>query len=144
MGLRLALTKLGIEPDKDVKIIPTGGTETDAAPIEGNNSIHDHTGTLFVTQAEKLGLRNLYNISDLKIPFWWNGILSREGIVKGKRPLMLKLARAMVEAMHIIKTEKEYAISLFKKNLGVTDPEGLERAYKELFQRLSGSSLSHS
>ena len=55
----------------------------------------------------------------------------RETIVKYKRPLMLKLARAMVEAIHIIKTEKEYAISLFKKNLGVTDPEGLERAYRD-------------
>jgi hypothetical protein len=37
----------------------------------------------------------------------------------------------MVEAIHIIKTEKEYAKGLFKKNLGVSDPEGLERAYKD-------------
>ncbi|MGZ8452929.1 MAG: hypothetical protein ACXWZE_12640, partial [Candidatus Binatia bacterium] len=36
-----------------------------------------------------------------------------------------------IEAIHIIKTEKEYAKSLFKKNLGVADPEGLERAYKD-------------
>ena len=43
----------------------------------------------------------------------------------------MKLARAVVEAMHIIKTEKEYAKMLFKKNLGVSDPEGLERAYKD-------------
>ena len=84
-----------------------------------------------MTQAEKLGFRNLFNISDLKIPFWWNGILTRESIVKSKRPLLLKLTRAMVEAIHIIKTEKEYAKSLFKKNLGVSDPEGLERAYKD-------------
>lgn len=67
----------------------------------------------------------------MKIPFWWNGILSREGIVKAKRPLLLKLSRAMVEAMHIIKTEKEYAIGLIKKNLGVSDPEGLARAYRD-------------
>ena len=84
-----------------------------------------------MTQAEKLGFRNLFNISELKIPFWWNGILTRESIVKSKRPLLLKLTRAMVEAIHIIKTEKEYAKSLFKKNLGVSDPEGLERAYKD-------------
>ena len=37
----------------------------------------------------------------------------------------------MVEALHIIKTEKEYAKALFKKNLGIADPEGLERAYKD-------------
>jgi len=85
----------------------------------------------FLTQAERLGFRNLYNVSELKIPFWWNGILSREAIIKTKRPLLLKLARAMVEAIHIIKTEKDYAIRIFRKNLGVSDPEGLERAYKD-------------
>src|SRR5207253_10697333 len=57
--------------------------------------------------------------------------ISRATIVKARRPLMLKLARAVVEAIHVIKTEKEYAKSLIKKNLGVSDPEGLERAYKD-------------
>src|SRR5215831_17869568 len=135
LGLRLALTKLGIEPDKDVKIIPTGGTAERFAALSKGITQFTIIPEPFVTQAEKLGLRNLYNISDLKIPFWWNGILSRETIVKSKRPLMLKLARAMVEAMHIIKTEKEYAMSLFKKNLGVNDPEGLQRAYKDYSAR---------
>src|SRR5215468_7717428 len=131
LGLRLALTKLGIEPDKDVKIIPTGGTAERFAALSKGITQFTIIPEPFVAQAEKLGLRNLYNISDLRIPFWWNGILSREAIVKSKRPLMLKLARATVEAIHIIKTEKAYAISLFKKNLGVSDPEGLERAYRD-------------
>ena len=131
LGLRLALKKLGVDPEKDVKIIPTGGTAERFAALSKGITQFTIIPEPFLTQAEKLGFRNLYNISELKIPFWWNGILSRESIVKAKRPLMLKLARAMVEAMHIIKTEKEYAKTLFKKNLGVADPEGLERAYKD-------------
>src|ERR1700752_5156632 len=131
LGLRLALKKLGIDPDKDVKIIPTGGTAERFAALSKGLTQFTIIPEPFLTQAEKLGFRNLYNISDLKIPFWWNGILSRESIVKAKRPLLLKLTRAMIEAMHIIKTEKEYAKGLFKKNLGVADPEGLERAYKD-------------
>ena len=131
LGLRLALSKLGIEPDKDVKIIPTGGTAERFAALSKGITQFTIIPEPFVTQAEKLGFRNLFNISDLKIPFWWNGILSRESIVKSKRPLMLKLVRAMIEAIHIIKTEKEYAKALFKKNLGVADPEGLDRAYRD-------------
>jgi NitT/TauT family transport system substrate-binding protein len=131
LGLRLALKKLGVDPEKDVKIIPTGGTAERFAALSKGITQFTIIPEPFLTQAEKLGFRNLYNISELKIPFWWNGVLSRESIVKAKRPLMLKLARAMVEAMHIIKTEKEYAKALFKKNLGVADPEGLERAYKD-------------
>jgi len=131
LGLRLALKKLGIDPDRDVKILPTGGTAERFAALSKGITQFTIIPEPFLTQAEKLGFRNLYNISDLKIPFWWNGILSRESIVKTKRPLMMKLVRAMVEAIHIIKTEKEYAKGLFKKNLGVNDPEGLERAYKD-------------
>ena len=131
LGLRLALKKLGIDPDKDVKIIPTGGTAERLAALSKGLTQFTIIPEPFLTQAEKLGLRNFYNISDLKIPFWWNGILTRESIIKSRRPLMLKLARAVVEAIHIIKTDKEYAKALFSKHLGVTDPEGLERAYKD-------------
>jgi len=131
LGLRLALRKLGVDPEKDVKIIPTGGTAERFAALSKGITQFTIIPEPFLTQAEKLGFRNLYNISDLRIPFWWNGILSREAIIKTKRPLMQKLTRAMVEAIHIIKTEKEYAKSLIKKNLGVADPEGLERAYKD-------------
>jgi len=131
LGLRLALKKLGIDPEKDVKIIPTGGTAERFAALSKGVTQFTIIPEPFLTQAERLGFRNLYNITDLKIPFWWNGILSREGIIKAKRPLLMKLARAMVEAIHIIKTEMEYAKGLFKKKLGVADPEGLERAYKD-------------
>lgn len=131
LGLRLALKKLGVDPDRDVKIVPTGGTAERFAALSKGITQFTIIPEPFLTQAEKLGFRNLYDIADLKIPFWWNGILSREGIVKTKRPLLMKLARAMVEAIHIIKTEKEYTIGLIRKNLGVSDPEGLARAYKD-------------
>ena len=131
LGLRLALRKLGIDPEKDVKIIPAGGNPERFAALSKGLTHFTIMPEPFLTQAEKLGFRNLYNVADLKIPFWWNGILTREAIIKTRRPLLLKLTRAMIEAIHIIKTEKEYAKGLFKKNLGVADPEGLERAYKD-------------
>jgi NitT/TauT family transport system substrate-binding protein len=131
LGLRLALRKLGIDPEKDVKIIPVGGNPERFAALSKGLTHFTIMPEPFLTQAERLGFRNLYNVSELKIPFWWNGILTRESILKAKRPLMLKLARAVVEAIHIIKTDKEYAKALFKKNLGVADPEGLERAYHD-------------
>ena len=131
LGLRLALKKLGIDPEKDVKIIPTGGTAERFAALSKGITQFTIIPEPFLTQAEKLGFRNLFNISDLKIPFWWNGILSRESIIKTQRPLLSKLVRAMVEAIHIIKSDKEYAKTIFKKNLGINDPEGLERAYKD-------------
>ena len=107
LGLRLALKKLGVDPDLDVKIISTGGTAERFAALSKGITQFTIMPEPFLTQAERLGFRNLYNISELKIPFWWNGILSREAVIKTKRPLMLKLARAVVEAIHIIKSDNE-------------------------------------
>jgi NitT/TauT family transport system substrate-binding protein len=129
MGLRLALRKLGIDPDKDVTIIPAGGNPERFAALSKGITQFTIMPEPFVREAERLGFRKLFSINTLKIPFWWNGILTREAIVKSKRPLMLKLARAMIESIHYLKTNKEGAKALFRKNLGISDPEALERAY---------------
>jgi ABC-type nitrate/sulfonate/bicarbonate transport system substrate-binding protein len=129
MGLRLALRKLGIDPEKDVKIIPAGGNPERFAALSKGITQFTIMPEPFVREAERLGFRKLFSINTLKIPFWWNGILTREAILKEKRPLMLKLTTAMVEAIHYLKTDKEGAKALFRKNLGISDPEALERAY---------------
>jgi ABC-type nitrate/sulfonate/bicarbonate transport system substrate-binding protein len=69
----------------------------------------------FVRQALQLGFRDLFDIGSLKIPFWWNSVLSREAIVKAKRPLLLKFTRAMIEAIHFNKTHKEEAKAIWGK-----------------------------
>jgi ABC-type nitrate/sulfonate/bicarbonate transport system substrate-binding protein len=129
LGLRLALRKLGIDPEKDVKIIPAGGNPERFAALSKGITQFTIMPEPFVREAERLGFRKLFSINTLNIPFWWNGILTREAIIKEKRPLMLKLTTAMIEAIHYLKTDKEGAKALFRKNLGISDPEALERAY---------------
>lgn len=130
LGLRLALRRVGVDPEKDVKIITSGGNAERFAALSKGVTQFSIMPEPFLTQAEKLGFRDLLDIGSLKIPFWWNAVLTKETILKTKRPTMLKFARAMVEAIHSIKTEKESTKAIFSKNLRMTDPEGLERAYR--------------
>ena len=130
MGLRFALRKLNIDPEKDTRIITAGGNpERFAALTKGviNFTIMPEP---FVYQALQLGFRHLFDIGSLKIPFWWNAVLSREAIVKAKRPLLLKFTRAMIEATHFNKTRKEEAKAIWGKYLRITDQEALERAWQ--------------
>src|SRR5215468_2753654 len=130
MGLRFALRRLHIDPDKDTKIITAGGNpERFAALTKGviNFTIMPEP---FVRQALQLGFRHLFDIGSLNIPFWWGAVLSREAIVKTKRPLLLKFARSMIEAIHFNKTNKEESKAIWGKYLGITDQEGLERAWQ--------------
>jgi len=130
LGLRLALRRLGVDPEKDTRIITAGGNPERFAALSKGVVQFSIMPEPFVREAEKLGFRDLLDIGSLKIPFWWNAVLSKETIVKAKRPTLLKFSRAMMEAVHYIKTEKEGSKAIFSKNLRLTDPEGLERAYK--------------
>jgi NitT/TauT family transport system substrate-binding protein len=129
LGLRFALRRLGIDPEKDAKIITAGGNPERFAALSKGVINFTIIPEPFVRQALQLGFRDLFDIGSLKIPFWWNSVLSREAIVKAKRPLLLKFTRAMIEAIHFNKTNKEEAKAVWGKYLKISDQEGLERAW---------------
>ena len=130
LGLRLALRKLGVDPEKEAKIITSGGNPERFAALSKGVVQFTIMPEPFVREAEKLGFKDFLDIGSLKIPFWWNAVLTRESIIKAKRPAVLKFSRAMTEALHFLETEKEASKQIFSKNLRITDPESLERAYR--------------
>ena len=131
LGLRLALRRKGIDPEKDVKIITAGDNPSRLAAVSKGVIQFGIMPEPFVREAEKIGLKDFFSIASLKIPFWWNAVLVQESTLRSKRPMLLKFARAMMQAVHFIKTEKERTKAIFSKNLRLTDPEGLERAYQD-------------
>jgi NitT/TauT family transport system substrate-binding protein len=131
LGLRLALRRKGIDPEKDVKIITAGENPSRLAAVSKAIVQFTIIPEPFVHEAEKVGLKDFFSIGSLKIPFWWNAVLVQESTLRSKRPMLLKFTHAMMEAVHYIKTEKEGTKEIFSKNLKLTDPEGLERAYRD-------------
>ena len=130
MGLRLSLKRLGIDPEKDVRIVPAGGNPERLAAISKGIAQFTIMNEPFIKEAERLGFRDLVNMATLKIPLHGNGIVTREAIIKTKRPVVAKFARAITEAIHYIKADKEATKAIIGKYTRFTDPEGLERTYK--------------
>jgi ABC-type nitrate/sulfonate/bicarbonate transport system substrate-binding protein len=130
MGMRLSLRRLGIDPEKDVRIVPAGGNPERLAAISKGISQFTIMNEPFIKEAERLGFRDLVNMATLKIPLHGNGIVTREAIIKARRPVVTRFARAITEAIHFIKVDKEGAKSIIGKYTKFADPEGLERTYK--------------
>ena len=130
MTLRLALRRLGVDPEKDTKIIATGENPQRLAALARNITQFTLLGEPLVKEAEKMGFRDLYDIGTLKIPYHVNAVVTREKTVKERRRFAIKVVRAFTEALHFIKTNKEETKALIAKNLKTDDPEGLERAYR--------------
>jgi len=130
MGLRLSLKRLGIDPERDVKIVPAGGNPERLASISKGITQFTIMNEPFIKEAERLGFRDLVNMATLKIPLHGNGIVTREAIIKTKRPVVSRFARAITEAIHWVKADKEGTKTIIGKYTKLTDPEGLERTYK--------------
>jgi ABC-type nitrate/sulfonate/bicarbonate transport system substrate-binding protein len=130
MGLRLSLRRLGIDPEKDVKIVPAGGNPERLASISKGISQFTIMSEPFVREAERLGLRNLVSMANLKIPLHGNGVVTREAIIKNKRPMVSRFVRGITEAIHFIKNDKEATKAIIGKYTRFSDPEGLERTYR--------------
>jgi NitT/TauT family transport system substrate-binding protein len=130
MTLRLALRRLGIDPEKETKIIATGENPQRLPALSRNITQFTLLAEPLVREAEKMGFRDLIDIGTLKIPYHVNAVVTRESTIKTRRALVAKTVRAFTEALHFIKTNKEETKALIGRNLKTTDPEGLERAYR--------------
>ena len=130
MGMRLSLKKLGIDPEKDVKIVPAGGNPERLAAISKGISQFTIMNEPFIKEAERLGFRDLVNMATLKIPLHGNGVVTRESIIKTRRPVITKFVRGITEAIHYIKADKAATKAIIGKYTKLTDPEGLERTYR--------------
>ena len=129
LGMRLVLRKFGLDPEKDVRLIPVGGTSQAIAALAKGVIQFSLSNEPFVREAEKLGFKPIVDVGSLRIPFHWNGVLTREATVKSKRGLLARFVRAMTEAIYIYKTEKEWTKTVIGKYLRMNDPESLERTY---------------
>jgi ABC-type nitrate/sulfonate/bicarbonate transport system substrate-binding protein len=130
MGLRLALRRLGIDAEKDVKIVSSGGNPERLAAISKSIVHFTIMNEPFLKEAEKLGFRDLVNIATLKIPLHWDGVVTREATVKARRSMLTRLVRALIEGIHYIRLDKEGTKAIIAKYTKLTDPDGLERTYK--------------
>jgi len=74
LGLRLALRRLGVDPEKDAKVVTAGGNPERFAALSKGVVQFTIMPEPFVREAEKLGFRDLLDIGSLKIPFWWNAV----------------------------------------------------------------------
>ena len=90
MTLRLALRRLGVDPEKETKIIATGENPQRLAALANNLTQFTLLGEPLVREAEKLGFRDLYDIGTLKIPYHVNAVVTREKTVKERRPFVAK------------------------------------------------------
>jgi len=63
-------------------------------------------------------------------------VLTRQATIQSKSALIAKFGRAIIEAIHIYKKDKESTLKIISKYTQITDPESLDRTYQAYIKLL--------
>jgi NitT/TauT family transport system substrate-binding protein len=125
VGARLALQRLGLQPDVDFFTRGTGGQAEALAAMETGATDGASLNVPLLFEARKRGFREPVNITDLHVPFIGAGISATKRVL-GERPeLGDRYLRALAQAKSRLRTDREFAIQVLRKYTTVDDPEVL-------------------
>jgi len=134
-GLRVALQKLGLNPDKDVTILQVGGQTERFAALKGGTV----DGTVVIPPlsgaAQRLGYNALINMTELGIPYPQEGVVVSRQMIGSRRETIIRFLKAYIEGVKELKTDKEFAIAVMAKHLRLDrkkDREALEDSFKDV------------
>jgi NitT/TauT family transport system substrate-binding protein len=136
LGTRLILQRYGVNPDKDVTILQTGGTSTRLSALAKRSIDATILTPEFFNVAKKMGFTILADPTQYDIPFPQLEVITTRGFLKSQPEVATRYMRAIVEGIYAVKQNPEPAIAALKKYLKIDDREALEdvyRLYKELY-----------
>src|SRR5688572_19089014 len=126
---RYALQKMGVA-QKDVSLLVVGGTTERIASLRAGKI----QATLFsppqnfAAQAE--GFNLLADVADLGLPFVHVGVATTRGFVRDNPETVRRYVKSHLEAIHLMKTDRETGIKVLAKYLrSIKDRDILRKTY---------------
>lgn len=120
-GMRMLLSKYGLEPAKDVPFIQIGGMPELAAALSKKTVFAAPMSQPMVYLAQQAGMRMIANLAKEEIPFMHIGLTTSRKWIKEYRPQAKAFVRAYGRAMHFMHTRKEETRAIFAKYTRIND-----------------------
>jgi len=126
--VRYIAKKKGLNPDRDVTLITTGGdadriVALSSGVVEGAALSHPAYG-----RALKLGFPMLWD-SAKEVNYPWIEITTRRAIIRSNRDMVMNYMKAHLEGIALFKRDRELGKRVIKKTLRVDDEELVNESY---------------
>ena len=125
-GMRMLLSKYGLEPSKEVPMIQIGGMPELAAALSKKTVFAAPMSQPMVYLAQQAGMRMIANLAKEEIPFMHIGLTTSKKWVREYRPQAKAFIRAYGRAIYFMHTRKEETRKIFAKYTKISDPGMLD------------------
>jgi NitT/TauT family transport system substrate-binding protein len=131
--VRYIARKKGLNPDRDVTLIQTGGdadriVALKSGVVDGAAMSHPGYG-----RAQRMGFSMLWD-SAKEVNYPWMEITTRKTTVKSDREMIMSYMRAHLEGIAVFKKDREFSKKVIKKTLRLDDEELVNESY-EIFSK---------
>jgi ABC-type nitrate/sulfonate/bicarbonate transport system substrate-binding protein len=130
-AMRIALRKNGLEPDKDVRILYAQDINGVLTSVSAGNAAAGIMSAPTSIRAKSAGLKALVDVTALKIPFLFTGMLSSSRVIRDKSEAVTRFLRGYIESLAVIRNDKETTTRSMGKFLKTNDPAVLDSVYRE-------------
>ena len=133
--VRSIARKKGLNPDRDLTLITTGGSDTErvmalkAGAVDATAISHPGYGL-----ARKMGYSMLWD-SAKELDYPWMEITTRRAAIKNDRELITQYMKAHLEGIALFKSNRDFSVKVIKKVLRVPDDELANESY-DIFSKM--------
>ena len=129
IATRVALKKMGLDPDKDVSIRAVGSAQNRTAAllsgaIQGGVSQPPDSLTL-----EAKGFHVLYDLASQKLPSANTSVAVRRSYIASNRDVVQRSGDSLVQGIKRLKSDKAFGVSVLKKYFNSTDDAAMAATY---------------
>ncbi len=136
---RYFLRTRGLDPNKDVTMIQVGSQEDILRALIAKSLDAAVLGYPAVFIAKKNGFRELADLTRSGLRYQLNAFVAKKSFLAGKQSLMVRFFKALIEAVHFLKTHPQEGMEIMRRYARIDDPDILKSAYDlhvKLFPRI--------
>ncbi len=135
-GMRAMLKRVGVDPIKDATILQIGDEPARIAAIKSGNIDGTVANAPFGIEAERLKLNVVADSVKMDIPFFNTGLLGSRRFLDKQEARVMNFLRGYLEAIKIMKTEREYSIKALGQFTRVQNLKAVQEGYDYFVKQL--------
>jgi len=135
-GMRAMLKRVGVDPVKEATILQIGDEPARIAAIKSGNIDGTVANAPFGTEAERLKLNVVADSVKMDIPFFNTGLLGSRRYLDKQEAKVMNFLRAYLEAIKVLKTEREYSIKALAQFTRVQNLKAVQEGYDYFVKQL--------
>src|SRR5258706_7833091 len=130
LGLRRAALELGLDPEKDLKMIQTGGVPDILLYMQQGIIKGGLISSPTLEKAKELGYREFMNLANLKYRYPGTALVTTDSFVKKRPQTLNRFLKATLEGIKYAKANPDFTVRILGKYTRNTDTKLLMSAFK--------------